>query len=127
MWTDSRFFLQAINELEESWELMKMIPEIPSLSEYIKKNFPPLSKIGIDPSLISISSFNRLRKDLLSRDIEIVSCEKNLVDQIWVNQPSKREYFLEYPQTPISIHPIQYSGKSVTVKLSNVKIRIDIS
>lgn len=53
MWTDSRYYLQAANQLEKGWELRKMESGVDSYFEWITKTLAKGSRIGFDPTQIS--------------------------------------------------------------------------
>lgn len=54
LWTDGRFFLQAENELDENWTLMKEgLPETPTLVDWLLKTIRRGGRVGIDPHLIT--------------------------------------------------------------------------
>ncbi len=48
-----------------------------------------------------------MRKHLSSDGHLIVPVDKNLVDEIWKEQPPR-------PAKPVMVHPLKYSGKSKT-------------
>jgi Xaa-Pro aminopeptidase len=57
VWTDSRYFLQAPNELTEGWQMKKMIKGEPTWFQYIVDNYKKEDTvIGIDARLISAGS-----------------------------------------------------------------------
>lgn len=58
LFTDGRYFLQASQQLDENWTLMKQgLPNVPTWQEYLVKNLPPKSRIGVDPTLITACKF----------------------------------------------------------------------
>jgi Xaa-Pro aminopeptidase len=56
LFTDSRYYLQAGNQLSDDWTLMKMEPKDPTIEEVI---FDKLKgkRVGIDPFQFSFSKF----------------------------------------------------------------------
>jgi|JI9StandDraft_1071089.scaffolds.fasta_scaffold544124_1 Xaa-Pro aminopeptidase len=55
LWTDSRYFIQAQQELGEGWGLKKMLPEEKKWFEYISEKYPKSSRVGFDPTLLTAS------------------------------------------------------------------------
>jgi len=56
LWTDSRYFIQAQKELYQGWQLKKMLPGGQKWFEYVLANYPKMSRIGFDPTLITAST-----------------------------------------------------------------------
>ena len=54
MWTDGRYFLQAADELDCDWLLMREgEPNVPSITKWIVDNVKPGQKVGADAKVIS--------------------------------------------------------------------------
>ena len=89
LWTDSRYFIQAENELEGSGiRLMKEGMEgVPSLTEYLKGNVRKKMRVGVDGDTISISSFRHIASVLASSGAELVATE-GIISSIWKGQPA---------------------------------------
>ena len=64
LWTDSRYFVQAAKELDESCiKLMKLkMPGTPSITQWIKEN--AAGKVGVDAKLYSVYDFAVLSNEL---------------------------------------------------------------
>lgn len=64
LWTDSRYFLQATQELEgTSIKLYKeMLPETPSIADFICTRLSPEDRLGIDGKLFSVNQIRDLQK-----------------------------------------------------------------
>jgi len=89
LWTDGRYFLQAADELPESWKLQKAgLPDTPKISDWLKDNLKDGQKVGIDPFVHTVSEVAELESTLKTKGIELVKITKNLVDDIWDEQPS---------------------------------------
>ncbi|KAH8801326.1 Creatinase/Prolidase N-terminal domain-containing protein [Flagelloscypha sp. PMI_526] len=55
LFTDGRYFLQAEQQLDSNWTLMKQgLPDVPTWNDFL--NLDKSTKIGIDPALISACS-----------------------------------------------------------------------
>ena len=68
LWTDSRYFAQAAEQLEGSGiELMKMkVIGTPSITEWLTSVLPVGAKVGVDAELFSVSEFNALKSGFSS-------------------------------------------------------------
>ncbi|KAJ7074964.1 Creatinase/Prolidase N-terminal domain-containing protein [Mycena belliarum] len=62
LFTDGRYFLQAEQQLDSNWTLMKQgLPDVPTWQDFLSKKLGPSSRIGIDASLISAGSSSHTR------------------------------------------------------------------
>ena len=89
LWTDSRYFLQAEEQLSGSGlKLFKeRLPETPSICEWLGANLPKGSKIGFDGYTTSISIVDDMRAQLSRYEIEAVMTE-DPYKYIWSDRPS---------------------------------------
>uniref|UniRef100_A0A7S0ZFC2 Xaa-Pro aminopeptidase P n=1 Tax=Timspurckia oligopyrenoides TaxID=708627 RepID=A0A7S0ZFC2_9RHOD len=114
LWTDGRYFLQAENQLSESWRLMKAgLPDTPSLESFLQSNLAAGSTVAIDPLVHTIANVRVLRTCLMVADIKLASIAPNEhpVDVVWGSaRPA-------VPCEPAHEHPLELSGKSVSQKL----------
>lgn len=116
LWTDSRYFLQAEQELDKKvFILFRMgMPDVPSIEDWLIKELKKGDSLGIDPQVISRTGFANLQKKLEEKGIGLKCIEKNLVDAVWENRP-------EAPRGHIEIHTAKYSGESAASKLKRVR------
>ncbi|KAJ3841758.1 putative Xaa-Pro aminopeptidase P [Lentinula raphanica] len=121
MFTDGRYFLQAIEQMDKNWELMKQgLPGVPTWQNYLTNNLPASSRIGIDPTLITESDFEGLTnsKDATNAESKpsatLVPITTNLIDSIWAADRPPR------PKNPVVPLEENYSGESVTSKLDRL-------
>ena len=113
LWTDSRYFLQAESQLEGTdIQLYKLgLPDTPSIREWLSDELKSGDQVGIDPRLISHREFQDLQQHLQKKNIQLRSTERNLVDEIWKDQPS-------FPMSTLRPHPLKYAGISCQDKIS---------
>lgn len=112
LFTDGRYHLQASQELCPAWTLHKHgLPDVKSWQEQLA-NLPSGSRIGLDPSLISIGDYNTI-VPTLSKNSALVPISKNLVDEIWADKPKR-------PAEPIVVHE-KHAGKSMQDKLEEIR------
>ncbi len=116
LWTDSRYFLQAEQELDKKvFTLFRMgMRDVPSIEDWLIKELKKGESLGIDPQVISRTSFVNLQKKLEEKGIGLKCIEKNLVDAVWEDRP-------ESPKGKLEIHAENYSGESTTSKLKRLR------
>ena len=112
MWTDGRYYIQIEKELYPDWKMKKMGEGEESLIEYIFKNLPKKSKIGMDFSLFTHGTANQM-KTLLS-DYVFIDDRENLIDTCWGKLKPK------YSCNKVLILLIEYTGKSVLDKYKEI-------
>ncbi|KAJ8091851.1 hypothetical protein PM082_021087 [Marasmius tenuissimus] len=115
MFTDGRYFLQAGQQLDKNWTLMKQgLPDVPTWQEFLTNNLQENSRIGLDPTLITYDDSTSLSKTLKPRDSTLVSVS-NLVDDVWGTERPQR------PKNPVVHLAEKFSGESHTSKLDRLK------
>lgn len=115
LWTDSRYFLQAVEQLEGTGiDLYKeMLPDTPSIAQFLIAELNPGEAVGIDATVFSTRGALALREELAAAGIEL----KYIADpmaEIWSDRPT-------IPQDPIVVHPLRYAGKPTTEKLEEIR------
>ena len=115
IWTDSRYFIQAEEELKDTGvELVKLIiPHTPEFIDWLINNLPENSKIGVDARVISASLFETMKKIFHSKDI-LLTGDIDLVKNVWKNRPSLPEY-------PVFEHDVKFAGKNRSEKLLQIR------
>ncbi|CAM9757186.1 unnamed protein product [Ectocarpus sp. 12 AP-2014] len=120
LWTDGRYHLQADQQLGKGWRLMKAgKPSVPTIQEFLAKQLPTQSRVGIDPFVHSASSVKALEKELGAAGISVAAIDhagdKNPVDKIWGEaRPAA-------PKSPVRIHKMAYAGETVKDKLTKIR------
>ena len=113
LFVDGRYTLQAKQESGHLFNIVD-ISKINILS-FLKKNYTNI-KIGFDPNLFRFQAI----KNILKEKINLVSIEKNLIEQIWKDKKkevSKNAFILEN----------QYCGISHIKKIKNLRDLLDIN
>ncbi|KAJ6469378.1 peptidase M24, structural domain-containing protein [Mycena sanguinolenta] len=119
LFTDGRYFLQAEQQLDKNWTLMKQgLPDVPTWQEFLSKKIKPKSRIGIDSTLISAVDAETLTKALKSQGSELVSLVKNPVDSVWAADRPPR------PTSQVFSLDIKYSGESHSDKIKRLREEI---
>ncbi|MCM1108947.1 MAG: aminopeptidase P family protein [Clostridium sp.] len=115
LWTDSRYFLAAEEQLEGTpFQLMKdRLPETPSITQWLAQVLPAGSIVGMDAGVNTIDSVFRTESELTPNGIRL---ETGLdpAGELWAGRPT-------LPENPVEIHPLRFAGKSVTDKLSDIR------
>lgn len=115
LWTDSRYFLQAAEQLEGTGiDLYKeMLPDTPSISQFLIAELNPGEAVGIDATVFSTRGALALREELAAAGIELKTIADPMAE-IWSDRPT-------IPQDPIVVHPLRYAGKPTTEKLEEIR------
>ncbi len=118
LWTDSRYFLQGEEELENTGiELMKMgLPQTPSIEDWIISLLKAGDVVACDGYNFSINHIHNLENKLKQNHL-ILNYKIDLIDKIWNNRP-------QLPTSPIFEHDIQFTGKSRAQKLEEIRQRM---
>lgn len=115
LWTDSRYFLQAAQQLEGTGIALykEMLPETPSISEFLCGELEAGSTVGIDGYVFSMLDARQLQKELANKQIELKSMADPM-DSIWTDRPA-------LPQAPACIYGTQYAGRTCREKLEDIR------
>lgn len=119
LWTDSRYFLQAAQQLDGTGiRLMKEgIPGTPSIAEYIISVLPDGSTVGIDGMQFSINAERDLRTELAGHGINLAT-GFSPADEIWTDRPA-------LPANKAFIHEEKYSGEPASAKIAKILAATD--
>jgi len=115
LWTDSRYFVQAENQLAGSgFVLMKYIPaEKKDYIEWLSSNLSPEKSIGLDGRIFSIGQLRKLQKSIAEKGIKILT-ECDLISDLWSDRPLQEA-------SPAFDHPLSFCGKERSVKIDEVR------
>ena len=118
LWTDSRYFLAAEEQLQGTeFQLMKLkIPGTPSIAEWLGKELADVSspEVGLDGWVNSYVSTSRLIADLRREGGITVRTNFDPLKEIWTDRPA-------IPENPIEIQPIEYAGEGVPSKIERIR------
>jgi Xaa-Pro aminopeptidase len=119
LWTDSRYFIQAQEQLKGSdIRLMKLkMPQTPAIWEWILNQYPDGGKVAIDRALFSYSEYEKLQQELKPCTVELVD---DLFADIWENRPA-----LVF--NPIISLDVKYAGESAKSKFNRVVEALNIN
>lgn len=121
LWTDSRYFIQAENELKNTEIILfKLnVDNTPDLRTWLISKLVPDSIVGIDPKLISYRESRELQKLFTYNKIKIKWLETNLIDDLWKDRPGLSD-------SNIVIHEKIFSGKSTDKKIKETRKQIEL-
>ena len=119
LWTDSRYFLQAADQLSGSGiELMKDgLEETPSITPYLCSALKAGDKVGVDGMLFSAPVLQQMADTLAKHGIAL-DCHYDVVDKLWTDRPA-------LPDGKIFIHDEKYAGRSARLKMADILDRAD--
>ncbi|KAK7063294.1 Xaa-Pro aminopeptidase 1 [Halocaridina rubra] len=119
LWTDGRYYLQASQQMDENWILMKEgLPSTLTEAKWLSKTLDVGSVVGIDPYLVEAEWWRDLSRELQSAGHSVIPVDRNLIDILWENRP-------ERPSNPIYPIEVKYTGLSVSEKLKQVRLKLN--
>ena len=118
LWTDSRYFIQAEEQLTDTGlKLFKeRMPETPSIPQWLCRVLKKGERVGIDGYTTSLQTVNELRNELSAYGIEVVMIE-DPYKTIWNDRPG-------LPDNKPFILEEKYSGESASSKISTIRNHI---
>lgn len=118
LWTDSRYFLAAEEQLAGTeFQLMReRVEGTPSIAEWIATEIEGAesTEIGVDGMCMTYAECSDLKTDLNHNGGITVRTNLDILDRIWTDRPS-------VPLNPVSIQPIEYAGESCHDKLGRIR------
>ena len=119
LWTDSRYFLQAEQQLADSGVSLHKedIPGEPTITEWLAEQMDENDILGIDGTLFSLVKANELENFCGNHGFRIAPDFKPF-DKIWANRPPR-------PQNPLFIHEEEFAGESVSSKIERTLGEVD--
>jgi len=118
LWTDSRYFIAAAEQLEGTgFELMKDgLEDTPSISKWLgrKLSFNGGNCVGVDGMVMSANDTDNLISELRKEGGITVRTNFDPLAEIWKDRP-------EIPLNPIEIQPLEYAGESAESKLERIR------
>ena len=115
LWTDSRYFIAAAEQLAGTeYLLMKdRLPDTPSISEWIAQELSDYESpvVGVDGTVNTYAYLCELINEL-----NIATFVTNLdpLATVWSDRPS-------IPNDKIVLHPLEYAGESTTSKINRIR------
>lgn len=121
LWTDSRYFLAAEEQLKGyEFQLMKLkIPGTLSIAEWLGKELQDVDspEVGLDGWVNSYSSTSGLIADLRKAGGITVRTNFDPLEEIWKDRPS-------IPLKPVEIQPMEFAGEDVSSKIKRIRLAL---
>lgn len=115
VWTDSRYFLQAAEQLADTGiTLFKdKLPETPSIVEWLGSVLHEGEHVGIDGWVNSYQEANGLQKELERKQLHLVLAPDPF-KELWTDRPA-------LPTNEVFIHELKYAGLSCKDKIARIQ------
>lgn len=118
LWTDSRYFLAAADQLGGTeFQLMKAgLADTPSITAWLARELRELDgpEIGIDGMVGSCAEVETLIAEMREHGGITVRTNYDPLRQIWTDRP-------EIPLNPVVLHPLRYAGEDTASKLQRIR------
>lgn len=121
LWTDSRYFLQAVEQLEGTeYQLMRLRMEgTPSITEWLGAELAEKSgaTVAIDGSTSTYNTVQAMTIALRKQGGITLRTNLDPMSRIWTDRPA-------LPQKPIRKHPMEWAGTTAADKLTAIRRRL---
>lgn len=114
LWTDSRYFLQADEQLADSGFVLfkEGLPDTPSIEAWLSTVLPAGATVAIDGTLFSTTAVEGMMAHFEKYGISLIT-DFTPFDKIWQDRPT-------LPDTPFFGHDLVYCGENATSKIMRV-------
>lgn len=114
LWTDSRYFIQAAQQLSDTGIILMKdgLPDTPSIAQYLIDNLSTGEIVGIDGMVFSSTETTSMRNSLSSAGISLIDTFSP-IDKIWSDRP-------QLPNGEIFEHIKEYTGEKTISKIKRV-------
>ena len=118
LWTDSRYFIAAAEELRDTGiQLMKEgMNATPGIAQWLANQLRQGDCVGLDGMVNPVGVVQQLQHDLMPAGIS-VNCQWDPFESIWENRPP-------LPLDTIKVHPLQYAGEKAEDKTKRLRQRL---
>lgn len=119
LWTDSRYFLQAAEQLEGSGFTLRKenIPGEPTVLEWLGEVLDEDAVVGVDGRLFSLIEANRI-EIFCAQNGFMFAPDFRAAEAIWTDRPAR-------PMNPAFVHDEALAGEDVDSKISRVVDALD--
>ena len=117
LWTDSRYFLQAADQLAGTGiELMKQgQPDTLEIIPWLSDELYVGDRVGVNPQMFSANGYAAMKAELKMVGIQLVSID--LLAEVWTERPS-------LPLNPFFVFDAKYAGKTTSDKLTDLRLEL---
>lgn len=119
LWTDSRYFLQAAEQLEDSGFTLRKenISGEPTVLEWLGEVLDEDAVVGVDGRLFSLIEANRIEM-FCAQNGFMFAPDFRAAEAIWTDRPAR-------PMNPAFVHDEALAGEDVDSKISRVVDALD--
>lgn len=118
LWTDSRYFLAAEEQLEGTGiELMRLrVPGTPSIAEWLGRVLADSEskEVGLDGWVNSAAEVDALTQALRKQGGLTLRVNLDPMRTLWTDRPA-------IPQDPVEVQPMELAGETAAAKLGRVR------
>lgn len=118
LWTDSRYFLQAAQQLEGTEIVLykEMLPETPSIPDFLTQHLKESDAVGIDGKMFAATQVVQLKSELGKAGISVKAIPDPMTE-LWTDRPA-------IPNNPAFVYDICYAGISCKEKIETIRTSI---
>lgn len=118
LWTDSRYFIQAEEQLRGTEYLLmrqKMVGT-PTIPEWLASELAEMSdkEVGVDGMVNTVADVEHLKEELKRRGGITLRTNFDPLQRIWRDRPV-------IPQNPVEIQPLEFAGEETMSKLARIR------
>lgn len=119
LWTDSRYFLQAEEQLAGTGMVLQKqgVPHAPEHISWLCQNLAYGSRVGCDGRLFSLGQINHLGNSLEAKGM-VLEYQYDLITPIWKDRP-------ELPSNPVFVHDSKFAGKTRKEKIKDIRTELE--
>lgn len=112
LWTDTRYFIQAVEQLEGSGiELHKLrVPDAVDYPEWLAENLSEGASVCIDGLCMPLSTVQHMQALFAPKHVKVVN-RPDFIDALWTDRPA-------LPDGPVFELGMEYTGRSRIDKLA---------
>lgn len=118
LWTDSRYFIAAEEQLAGTeFVLMKLkMPGTPSIADWLGRKLAVEggTVVGIDGMVNAASEVESLIADMQKRGGITVRTNFDPLEELWEDRPA-------IPENKAEVHPLEYAGETAASKLERIR------
>lgn len=110
LWTDSRYFLHAAEQLEGTGiELMKQgLPETLEIIPWLSTKLKAGERVGVNAEMFSLNTYVGMKTELKLSNVDLISID--LPGMVWTDRPT-------LPLQPFYVFETKYCGKPAIEKI----------
>ena len=118
LWTDSRYFIQATEQLSGTeFQLMKeKIEGTPSICEWLGSVLSAGDRVAVDGWVNTVAEVKDMKAELERYGLQLVTTLDPYA-KIWTDRPA-------IPDSKVFVQGMEYAGESASSKLERVRLRI---